>query len=78
MAKKLKVLSVLSDNCFACAYASAPPDEPLTCCHEKAGFFGRYVEHRDPIAACGPTRSLFQQHTGRNPDGSLKSAEATL
>lgn len=60
-------------NCYGCAHSGIEPDDmDLTCHHEKAGAFGKHVL-RGPIAACGPSLVLFEQHPGRSADGRLLS-----
>lgn len=59
-------------NCAACAYSGIEPnDMDLACGHPDAGTFGVTL-HKEPAAHC-PNRIKFEQHPGRNPDGSLKN-----
>ena len=61
-----------STTCKACTYSGIEPnDMDLACGHPDAGTFGVSLR-REPAAHC-PDRVKFEQHPGRNPDGSLKS-----
>jgi hypothetical protein len=63
---------VVPTNCSACAYSGIEPDDMnLHCGHPDAGTFGVSLR-REPAEHC-PDRVKFEQHPGRNPDGSLKS-----
>lgn len=57
-------------TCRACAYYGIEPDDDPHCGHPDAGPYGTYVR-REPLDHC-PGFSKFEQHPGRNPDGSLK------
>jgi len=62
------------ENCRACAHSYMEPDGEavLICGHKDAGLFGLYVR-QEPLAHCGWKK--FEQHSGRNRDGSLKPAK---
>ncbi len=74
----------MSDNCHACARSYMEPSgPPLLICGVNGGW-GTYLNPLVPGAnpggprgpetpICGPDRPKFEQHPGRNPDGSLKS-----
>jgi hypothetical protein len=58
-------------NCSACRWSGIEPaDMDLTCGHPDAGFFGLHIR-KEPLEHC-PDFSKFEQHPGRNPDGTLK------
>jgi hypothetical protein len=60
-------------NCKACAHSYMEPDDDLTCGHKDAGSMGTYTKHAAaPGGHCGPARPKFEQHPGRNADGTLK------
>lgn len=63
-----------SKNCQACAHCyMEPSDMNLVCGHKDAGLFGLYLHAATkPEGHCGPDLRKFEQHPGRNPDGSLK------
>lgn len=63
-------------NCQACRYSGMEPaDMNLTCSHPDLTNgkhpFGLHI-YREPLDHC-PNYSKFEQHPGRNPDGTLKS-----
>jgi hypothetical protein len=59
--------------CKACRYSGIEPsDMNLTCGHPDAGVFGLHI-WKEPLEHC-PDFIKFEQHPGRNPDGTLKSA----
>lgn len=61
-------------NCAACAHSFMEPDDDLTCGHKDAGPVGIYTRHAAGKGGhCGPERPKFEQHPGRNPNGTLKS-----
>lgn len=65
-------------NCAACAHSGMGPDDPhLICGHRDAGPLGVYVTHpfERPAPHC-VDYSKFEQHSGRNPDGSLKALDS--
>lgn len=65
-----------SPNCQACAHSYMEPDDDLTCGHKDAGSMGLYTHHAAGVGGhCGPARPKFEQHPGRNPDGTLKRAD---
>ena len=55
-------------NCHACAHSYMEPDSGLICGHPDAGTFGKTI-YKEPLDHCGWKK--FEQHPGRNPDGSL-------
>lgn len=58
-------------TCMACAYCGmGPGDDYPVCGHPDAGVIGTYIK-KEPLAHC-PNFSKFEQHPGRNPDGTLK------
>lgn len=58
-------------NCHACTHSYMEPDAPtLICGHKDAGVFGLFIRS-EPLGHC-PDYSKFEQHPGRNPDGTLK------
>ena len=58
-------------NCHACRYSfMEPSDMNLTCGHRDAGAFGLHI-YKEPLEHC-PDYLKFEQHPGRNPNGSLK------
>jgi hypothetical protein len=62
-------------KCHACAYSYLEPDAPkLVCGHSDTGnMFGAYTDCASSERGhCGPNHSKFQQHPGRNEDGTLK------
>lgn len=71
-------------NCHACAHSyQGPMDDELVCGHADAGSFGTYARLASDgrlrngstdlkQAHCGPSRTKFEQHPLRNPDGTLK------
>lgn len=61
-------------NCKACAFSYMEPDDDLTCGHKDADQpFGTYAHHASaPDGHCGPDRPKFEQHPGRNLNGTLK------
>lgn len=62
-----------SRNCQACAHSYMEPDDDLTCGHPDSGPMGLYTHHAAGSGGhCGPDRTKFAQHPGRNPDGTLK------
>lgn len=59
-------------NCHACSYAGMGPNDPyLVCGHPDAGVMGTFIK-KEPLDHC-PDFSKFEQHPGRNPDGTLSS-----
>lgn len=63
----------VAKNCQACAHCFMEPDDDFCCGHPDAGTMGIYVKHAAaPGGHCGPARPKFEQHPGRNPDGTLK------
>lgn len=57
-------------GCRACGYCGIEPsDMDFVCGHPDAGTFGLYIR-TEPLAHCGWKK--FEQHPGRNPDGTLK------
>lgn len=56
-------------NCRACSRSYMDPDSGLICGHPDAGLFGLTI-YREPLSHCGWKK--FEQHPGRNPDGTLK------
>lgn len=62
--------------CAACAFSGIDMDAPtLICQHPDAGMFGLYL-YREPSPHC-PDYVKFEQHPGRNPDGTLKKLGTT-
>lgn len=60
--------------CEACKFCGCEPDDDFYCGHPDAGPMGLYLKHAAaPGGHCGPAHPKFQQHPGRNPDGSLKT-----
>ena len=62
-------------TCFACRYSGMEPsDLNLTCEHPDltngVHRFGLHI-YKEPLEHC-PDFSKFEQHPGRNPNGSLK------
>lgn len=65
-------LRVVADNCGACAFSGMGPDDVfLTCGHPDAGTFGVSLFRSEPASHC-VGRVKFEQHPGRNADGTLK------
>jgi hypothetical protein len=68
---KLEVVPDVSRDCRACRYSGIEPmDMDLTCGHPDAGAFGIHL-FKQPADHC-PDYSKFEQHPGRNPDGTIK------
>lgn len=64
----------VAPTCYACAYSYMEPDSPfLVCGHPDAGTMGEFVK-REPLGHC-PDFCKFKQHSGRRPDGSLRTDE---
>lgn len=60
-------------NCHACKYSGMEPaDMNLTCFHPDTGSSVGLHIWKEPLEHC-PNYSKFEQHPGRNPNGSLKS-----
>lgn len=58
-------------TCMACAHCGMAPDDPFPVCgHPDAGLMGLYIKS-EPLSHC-PDFSKFEQHPGRNPDGTFK------
>ena len=62
-------------NCRACAYSYMEPDSGLICGHPDAGTFGLTIR-AEPLPHC-PSFAKFEQHPGRNADGTLKGSQAS-
>ena len=60
-------------TCKACAFSGIEPDSPYFICgHPDANPpWGLHIK-KEPLDHC-PNFSKFEQHPGRNPDGTLKS-----
>ncbi len=59
-------------NCKACAYCYIEfSDMNFICGHPDSGEFGLYLYKGVPDH-CGPTRTKFEQHPNRRPNGDLK------
>jgi len=64
-------------NCHACANSGMEPDaDYLICGHPDAGPVGKFIK-KEPLDHC-PNFSKFEQHPGRNPDGTLKGQPQLL
>lgn len=71
-------------NCHACAHSyMGPSDDELVCGHKDSGLLGVWARVASDgrlrsgqidlkQAHCGPSRTKFEQHPLRNPNGSLK------
>ncbi len=63
--------------CAACAFSGIEPqDMDLFCAHPDAGAFGVTLR-KEPADHC-PGKVKFQQHPGRNADGTLKGRESVV
>jgi len=60
-------------TCRACAFCGIEPDSPYFICGypDPRHPWGLYIK-KEPLDHC-PNFSKFEQHPGRNPDGTLKS-----
>ncbi len=63
----------MKKTCYACAHSYMEPDSPyLVCGHKDSGSMGKFLRIQ-PLDHCDWKK--FEQHPGRNKDGSLKSKD---